>query len=36
MLKAQRQKQHYDRKARAVELHLGDKVLVKLDAYRGQ
>ena len=36
ILEAQRQKQHYDRKAGAVELHLGDKVLVKLDAFRGQ
>ena len=36
ILEAQRQKRHYDRKARAVELHLGDKVLVKLDAFRGQ
>ena len=36
LLEAQRQKQLYDRKAGAVELHLGDKVLVKLDAFRGQ
>ena len=36
ILEAQRQKQLYDRKARAVELHPGDKVLVKLDAFRGQ
>ena len=36
ILEAQRQKRHYDRKARVVELHLGDKVLVKLDAFRGQ
>ena len=36
ILEAQRQKQHYDRKAGAVELHLGDKVLVKLDSFRGQ
>ena len=36
ILEAQRQKQHYDCKARVVELHLGDKVLVKLDAFRGQ
>ena len=36
ILEAQRQNQHYDRKAGAVELHLGDKVLVKLDAFRGQ
>ena len=35
-LEAQRQKRHYDRKAGAVELHPGDKVLVKLDAFRGQ
>ena len=36
ILQAQRQKQHYERKAGAVELHPGDKVLVKLDAFRGQ
>ena len=36
LLEAQRQKRLYDRRARAVELHLGDKVLVKLDAFRGQ
>ena len=36
ILKAQRQKQHYDRKAGVVELHPGDKVLVKLDSFRGQ
>ena len=36
ILEAQRQKRHYDRKAGVVELHLGDKVLVKLDAFRGQ
>ena len=36
ILEAQSQKQHYDRKAGAVELHPGDKVLVKLDAFRGQ
>ena len=36
LLEAQRQKQLYDRRARAVELHPGDKVLVKLDAFRGQ
>ena len=36
ILEAQRQKQHYNRKARAVELHPGDKVLVKLDSFRGQ
>ena len=36
IFEAQRQKQHYDHKARVVELHPGDKVLVKLDAFRGQ
>ena len=36
ILEAQRQKRHYDCKAGAVELHLGDQVLVKLDAFRGQ
>ena len=36
LLEAQRQKRLYDHKARAVELHPGDKVLVKLDAFRGQ
>ena len=36
LLEAQRQKQHYDHKAGAVELHPGDKVLVKLDSFRGQ
>ena len=36
ILEAQGQKWHYDRKARAVELHPGDKVLVKLDVFRGQ
>ena len=36
LLEAQRQKRLYDRKAGALELHLGDKVLVKLDAFRGQ
>ena len=35
-MEAQRQKRHYDRKAGVVELHPGDKVLVKLDAFRGQ
>ena len=35
-LEAQRQKRHYDRRARAVELQPGDKVLIKLDAFRGQ
>ena len=36
LLEAQRQKLLYDHRAGAVELHLGDKVLVKLDAFRGQ
>ena len=36
ILEAQRQKRHYDCKTGAVELHPGDKVLVKLDAFRGQ
>ena len=36
ILEAQRQKQRYDHKARAVELDRGDKVLVKLDTFRGQ
>ena len=36
LLEAQRKKRLYDRKAGAVELHPGDKVLVKLDAFRGQ
>ena len=36
ILEAQRQKRHYNCKAGVVELHLGDKVLVKLDAFRGQ
>ena len=36
LLEAQRQKRFYDPKAGAVELHPGDKVLVKLDAFRGQ
>ena len=36
ILEAQRQKWHYHCKAGAVELHPGDKVLVKLDAFRGQ
>ena len=33
---ANRQKRLYDRKVRAVELRLGDRVLVRLDAFRGQ
>ena len=32
----QRQKQLYNRRAGVVELHPGDKVLVKLEAFRGQ
>ena len=36
LLEAQRQKRLYNHKAGVVELHLGDKVLVKLDAFRGQ
>ena len=36
LLEAQRQKRLYDCRAGAVELHPGDKVLVKLDAFRGQ
>ena len=36
LLEAQRQKRLYNRRARVVELHPGDKVLVKLDAFRGQ
>ena len=36
ILEAQRQKQHYDHQAGAVELHPGDKVLVKLDTFRVQ
>ena len=33
---AKRQKRLYDRKVRAVELHPGDRVLLRLDAFRGQ
>ena len=33
---AKRQKRLYDRRVRAVELHPGDRVLVCLDAFRGQ
>ena len=36
LLEAQRQKRLYDSRAGAIELHLGDKVLVKLDTFRGQ
>ena len=35
ILEAQRQKRHYDRKAGVVELHPGDKVLVKLEVNGG-
>ena len=33
---ANRQKRLYDRKVGAVELRLGDRILVRLDAFRGQ
>ena len=33
---ANRQKRLYDRRVGAMELHLGDRVLVRLDAFRGQ
>ena len=33
---ANRQKRLYDRRVGAMELHLGDHVLVRLDAFRGQ
>ena len=33
---AKRQKRLYDRKVGAVELHPGDRVLVRLDAFQGQ
>ena len=36
IMEARRQKRHYNRKARAVELQPGDKVFVKLDAFCGQ
>ena len=36
IMEARWQKRHYNRKARAVELQPGDKVLVKLDAFHGQ
>ena len=36
LLEAQSQKRLYDHKAGTVEQHPGDKVLVKLDAFRGQ
>ena len=36
LLEAQGQKRLYDRRAGAVELHPGDKVLVKLGAFIGQ
>ena len=34
MSEAERQKQHYDRKANAISLDPGDLVLAKADAYR--
>ena len=33
--KAERQKQHYSRKANAISLKPGDLVLAKADGYRG-
>ena len=36
IMEARWQKRHYDRKAGAVELQPGDKVLVKLNAFRSQ
>ena len=33
---ANRQKRLYDRRVGAMELHPGDRVLVRLDAFRGQ
>ena len=36
IMEARWQKRHYNRRARAVELPPGDKVLVKLDAFCGQ
>ena len=36
IMEAQWQKKYYDQRARAVELQPGDKVLVKLDAFRSQ
>ena len=36
IMEARQQKRHYDRRAGAVELQPGDKVLVKLDAFCGQ
>ena len=36
IMEARWQKRHYDRKARAVELQPGDKVLVKLDTFCSQ
>ena len=36
IMEARQQKRHYDRKAEAVELQPGDKVLVKLDIFHGQ
>ena len=36
IMEAQWQKRYYNCRAKAVELQPGDKVLVKLDAFRGQ
>ena len=36
MSEAERQKQHYDRKANVVSLEPGDMVLAKADAYWGR
>ena len=36
MSEAEREKQHYNRKANAVSLEPGDLVLAKADAYRGR
>ena len=36
IMEVQRQKRYYDRRAGAVKLQPGDKVLVKLEAFRGQ
>ena len=36
IVEAQQQKRYYDRRARAVELQPGDKVLVKLDTFHSQ
>ena len=36
MLEAERQKQHYNRKANAISLVPGDLVLAKVNTYRGR